>query len=157
MADVDFYKREIDRLQERSRESQRVWIEAVGLLSNIAPNMPPGDDPLDTARRLFDRVSALKNAYNASVAECMTLERALNEIITSANIELSYNEVWVDGSDNSGEQAFSIDPLDCPSFTRFLRQRQCCGDAACYNKSSGVGCAVPDDPMPPRETPMESQ
>ena len=59
MADTDFYKAEIVRLQEKNAEYQRIWLKAIGVLASLAPNcVIDGSDVVDIARNIFDRVCA---------------------------------------------------------------------------------------------------
>lgn len=67
MADVDFYKQEVERQQAKNAEYQRVWLEAIGLLSALEPNtVIDATDVPGMARRIFDKVHALKNAQEGS-------------------------------------------------------------------------------------------
>lgn len=149
MANTDFYKSEIERLQERLKDWQRVRLEASGLLSKLGSNALLLETDSDTSiiRKLFDKTESLNIKYKETVAELMFIQGALDELIQAANIELS--DAWVDVSDGCGDDCteFSLYQSAVPRLVKYLKQRECCGDARCHNQDSGVDCAQ-DSPIP---------
>jgi len=149
MADTDFYKKEIERLQDKAKDWHRVTLEATGVLSKLGGIVPSNMSPQDVVRRLFDKTESLIIAHAERVAECMFLEKALQELIQHTNAELSDDDRWVDISEGCFENAseFSIEPSEVSTLVKYLRQNRCCGDVRCHNKDSSVDCAQ-DSPIP---------
>lgn len=146
MAETDFYKAEIERQQEKLKDWHRVSIEASGVMSKLGGMVPHTISPQDMVRRVYDKAESLNIQYKELVADFMFVKGALDELIQAARVELS--DAWIDLSDGTGENCneFSIAPDECPRLVKYLRQKQCCGDARCYNKSSGVECSQ-DSPL----------
>ena len=126
MADTDFYKKGIERLQDRLRDWQRIRLEASGLLSKLGCNALLLETESDAAivRRLFDKTESLSIAYKQEVAERMFVQGALDELILAANVQLS--EAWVDISDGCDEDCieFSLPQSAVPRLVKYLKPRE---------------------------------